>query len=162
MNSSNYLQVKTLVSILVVDDDAQFRRMLSEILEGQGYSVKCVENGIEAINASNEELFNLALIDIHLPDMEGTELLTKLRKTEPEMIKIIVTGHASLDNSIEATNKGVDGYIIKPFDPKKLIETIETQLQKQKQNIEFDEKKVAEYIESRHEWMSAVKVQQKK
>ncbi len=132
--------------------------MLSEILEGKGYSVKCAENGKQAILASYEELFNLALIDIHLPDMEGTELLTKLRKTEPEMIKIIVTGHASLDNSIEATNRGVEGYVVKPFDPKKLITMIDTLLKKQRESIEFDEKKVAEYIESRHQWMSAARV----
>jgi DNA-binding NtrC family response regulator len=154
--------VKPLVNILVVDDDAQFRGMLSEILEGWGYTVKCVENGKQAIDASDEELFNLALIDIHLPDMEGTELLTKLRKTEPEMIKIIVTGHASLDNSIEAANKGVDGYVVKPFDPKKLLEIIESQLQKQRQKIEFDESKVAEYIGLRHEWMSSARVQKRK
>jgi two-component system response regulator FlrC len=153
--------VKPLVNILVVDDE-QFRGMLSEILEGWGYTVKCVENGKQAIDASDEELFNLALIDIHLPDMEGTELLTKLRKTEPEMIKIIVTGHASLDNSIEAANKGVDGYVVKPFDPKKLLEIIESQLQKQRQKIEFDESKVAEYIGLRHEWMSSARVQKRK
>jgi DNA-binding NtrC family response regulator len=150
--------MKTLASILVVDDEEGIRNMLSEILRGKGYSVKCAENGKQAILASYEELFNLALIDIHLPDMEGTELLNKLRKTEPEMIKIIVTGHASLDNSIEATNRGVEGYVVKPFDPKKLITMIETLLKKQRKSIEFDEKKVAEYIESRHQWMSTARV----
>lgn len=148
--------------ILVVDDDEQFRKMLNEVLVEQGYSVKCVENGKQAIHASQEEFFNLALIDIHLPDMEGTELLTKLRKTEPEIIKIIVTGNATLKNSIEAANKGVDGYVVKPFDPKKLISVIEGQLEKQKNKVEFDEKKVAEYIESRHEWMSSNRVQKRK
>lgn len=141
-------------NILLVDDDEKLRTLLSSILERAGYSVKCFENGKEAIDASFEELFNLALIDISLPDMEGTELLAKLRKTEPEMVKIIITGHASLENAIDATNKGVDGYIVKPFDPKKLIEIIELQLKKQRQKIEFDEQKVAEYITARHEWMS--------
>jgi DNA-binding NtrC family response regulator len=148
--------------ILVVDDDEQFRKMLYEVLFEQGYSVKCVENEKQAINASQEEFFNLAIIDIHLPDMEGTELLTKLRKTEPEIIKIIVTGNATLENSIEAANKGVDGYVVKPFDPKKLISVIEGQLEKQRNKVEFDEKKVAEYIESRHEWMSSNRVQKRK
>jgi DNA-binding NtrC family response regulator len=130
--------------------------MLKEILEDNGYLVKCAGSGKQAITASEEEIFNIALIDIHLPDMEGTELLTKLRKTEPPMIKIIVTGHATLDNSIEAANKGVDGYITKPFDPDKLISLIKTQLKKQRKNLEFDEKKVAEYIHTRHEWMNTV------
>ena len=149
-------------SILVVDDDEKFRLLVSEILGRAGYSVKCFENGKQAIDASNEELFNLALIDIHLPDMEGTALLTKLRKTEPEMIKIIVTGHASLENSIEAVNKGVDGYVLKPFDPKKLLVMIETQLKKQRQKVEFDGEKVSEFIESRYERMSASGIQKRK
>ncbi len=154
--------VKMSASILVVDDEEKFRWLVSEILGHAGYSVKCFENGKQAIDASYEELFNLALIDIHLPDMEGTELLTKLRKTEPEMIKIIITGHASLDNSIEATNKGVDGYVLKPFDPKKLLVMIETQLKKQRQKVEFDDEKLAEYIESRHEWMHTLSAQKRK
>jgi DNA-binding NtrC family response regulator len=146
-----------LENILIVDDDAKIREMLSDILTDKGYSVKSVGTGEEAINESFEQLFNLALIDIRLPDMEGTELLTKLRKTEPEIIKIIITGNATIDNSINAANNGVDGFIVKPFDPKKLIKLIETKLTEQKEKMQFDEKKVAEYIELRHEWMANTK-----
>jgi len=141
-------------SILIVDDDAKIREMLSDILTDRGYIVKSVETGKEAVQESFNQLYNLALIDIRLPDMEGTELLTKLRKTEPEMIKIIITGNATLDNSIEAANKGVDGFILKPFDPKNLVKLIESKLKGQREKMRFDEKKVAEYIESRHEWMA--------
>jgi len=142
-----------LENILIVDDDEEIREMLSDILTDKGYSVKSVSRGKEAITESFKQLFNLALIDIRLPDIEGTELLTKLRKTEPEMIKIIITGNATLDNSISAANKGVDGFIVKPFDPKKLIKLIESKLKEQQEKMQFDEKKVAEYIELRHEWM---------
>ena len=145
-------------SILVVDDDEKIRQMLSDILADKGYAVKCVGSGKEAINESFKQLFNLALIDIHLPDMEGTEILTKLRRTEPEMVKIIITGNATLDNSIEAANKGVDGFIVKPFDPKGLLKLIESKLKKQREKMQFDDKKVAEYIESRHEWMATTKL----
>lgn len=150
-----------MVNIVLVDDDEQFRKMLCEILEEKGYTVKCFGNGRDAIDASHEELFNIALIDIHLPDTEGTELLTKLRKTEPATVKIILTGNATLDNSIEAANKGVDGYIVKPFDPKKLLNLIEKKLKEQREKIEFDEKKVAEYIGLRHEWMTTAKIGRK-
>ena len=141
-------------SILIVDDDVKIREMLSNILTDKGYSVTSVGRGKEAITESFKQIFNLALIDICLPDMEGTELLTKLRKTEPQMIKIIITGNATLDNSIDAANKGVDGFIVKPFDPKKLIKLIESKLKEQQEKMQFDEKKVAEYIELRHEWMA--------
>ena len=153
--------MRTMPNILLVDDDEALRNLLSNILQRAGYSVKGFENGKEAVEASYEEFFNLALIDIHLPDMQGLELLTKLRKTEPEMIKIIITGQASLDTAIEATNKGADGYVVKPFEPKKLLEMIKLKLSKQRQKVAFDEKKVAEYIESRHEWMSTVGVQKR-
>jgi len=144
-----------LENILIVDDDEKIREMLSDILTDKGYSVKSVGSGKEAISESFKQLFNLALIDIYLPDMEGTELLTKLRKSEPEMIKIIITGNATLDNSITAANKGVDGFVVKPFDPKKLIKLIETKLKDQVEKMQFDEKKVADYIASRHEWMAS-------
>ncbi len=141
-------------NILVVDDDKEMQEMLVEILTDKGYSVTCVGDGEKAIDESFKELYNLALIDIHLPDMEGTKLLSKLKKSEPEMVKIIITGNATLDNSIEAANKGVDGYIVKPFDPKKMISLIEKKLAEQRKKIEFDEKKVAEYIEQRYSWMA--------
>jgi DNA-binding NtrC family response regulator len=143
-----------LENILIVDDDVKIREMLSDILTDKGYSVRSVGTAKEAVNESFKQLFNLALIDIRLPDMEGTELLTKLRKSEPGMIKIIITGNATLDNSIDAANKGVDGFIVKPFDPKKLLKLIESRLKEQREKMQFDEKKVAEYIESRHEWMA--------
>ena len=143
-------------NILVVDDDQKMQEMLTEILTDKGYSVTCVGTGKEAVAESFNQLFNLALIDIHLPDMEGTELLSKLRKPEPGMIKIIITGNATLDNSIEAANKGIDGYIVKPFDPRKLTSLIESKLKEQRTKIQFDEKKVAEFIELRHDWMANV------
>jgi DNA-binding NtrC family response regulator len=143
-----------LENILIVDDDEKIQEMLTNILTDKGYAVKTVGRGKEAINESYKQLFNLALIDIILPDMEGTELLTKLRKSEPEMIKIIITGNATLDNSISAANKGVDGFIVKPFDPKKLLKLIESKLKEQREKMQFNEKKVAEYIELRHEWMA--------
>jgi DNA-binding NtrC family response regulator len=143
-----------LENILVVDDDQKMQEMLIEILTDKGYSVTCVGTGKEAVDESFKQLFNLAFIDINLPDMKGTDLLSKLRESEPEMIKIIITGNATLDNSIEATNKGIDGYIVKPFDPRKLTSLIESKLKEQQKKIQFDEKKVAEYIELRYSWMA--------
>lgn len=136
-------------SILVVDDDAAIRRTLSKILEKEGYLVETVESGGKAIEASNERLFNAALIDIRLLDMEGTDLLEKLKKTVPKMVKIIVTGYPSLQNAIEAVNKGADGYVLKPFDVGKLLALIEKHLKRQRENMKYSEKKVTEYIETR-------------
>jgi DNA-binding NtrC family response regulator len=145
-------EVKSLTqgaSVLIVDDDAGIRKTLSKILEKEGYLVETVENGLQAIKASNERFFNVALIDIRLPDMEGTKLLERLKEPEPKMVKIIITGYASLQNAIEAVNKGADGYVLKPFDATELLAMIEKHLEKQRESMKYGEKKVTEFIETR-------------
>ncbi|MCJ7430634.1 response regulator [Candidatus Bathyarchaeota archaeon] len=136
-------------SVLVVDDDAAIRRTLSRILEKEGYLVEAVESGGKAVEVSAERFFNVALIDIRLPDMEGTELLEKLKRTEPKMVKIIVTGYPSLKNAVEAVNKGADGYVLKPFDAGELLAMIEEHLKRQRETMKYSDEKVAEYIETR-------------
>jgi DNA-binding NtrC family response regulator len=123
--------------------------MLETILEGEGHVVDTAENGEEAIKKSNEKFYNLGLIDIRLPDMEGTELLTKIKDTTPKMRKIIITGYPSLQNTIEALNKGADAYIMKPFDMEKVLETIKEQLGKQQEEKKYSQQKVTEFIETR-------------
>jgi len=91
----------------------------------------------------------LALIDIRLPDMEGIELLTKLRDTKPKMRKIIVTGYPTLQNAVAAVNKSADGYVLKPFDVENILLTIKEQLKKQAEEREFSEEKIAQFIETR-------------
>ena len=117
-------------NILVVDDDTGVRKTLSSILLQEGYSVETVENGKEAIRASGKSRFDVALIDIKLPDMEGTELLHKLKEKQPHMVEIIVTGFPTLENAMKTVNEGADGYILKPFDVQKLLEMIKQHLTK--------------------------------
>ena len=135
--------------ILVIDDDKSIRTVLGAILKGEGYYVDTAENGKQAIEKASSSYYNVALIDIRLPDMEGTELLTRMKKTTPKMRKIIVTGYPSLQNAVEALNKGADAYILKPFDVKKALETIREQLRKQEAEKRFSQDKVAEFIETR-------------
>ena len=103
--------------ILVIDDEESIRRTVSMALKHAGYVVDTAENGKEAIEKSESNFYNLALIDIRLPDMEGTELLAALKETTPRMVKIILTGYPALQNAVTAINKGVDAYLIKPVNP---------------------------------------------
>lgn len=135
--------------ILVVDDDVGIRKTLSKVLEKEGYLVEAVENGKQAIKASSGRFFNVTVVDIRLPDMEGTELLDKLKETEPRMVKIVVTGYPSLKNAIEAVNKGIDGYVLKPFDVSELLAMIRKHLKKQRESVEYSQRKVVAYIETR-------------
>lgn len=135
--------------ILVIDDDESIRKTITSILEEKGYTVDAAENGKEAIRKSKARFYNLALIDIRLPDMEGTKLLTAMRETVPKMVKIIVTGYPSLHNAVEAVNKGADAYVLKPFNVEKTLKIIEEQLEKQKGARKYSEQKISEFIETR-------------
>jgi DNA-binding NtrC family response regulator len=135
--------------ILVVDDDESIRKSLIPALEGAGYVVGTAEDGTDAIKKAEANFYNLALIDIRLPDMEGTQLLSALKETRPKMVKIIVTGYPSLQNAVEAVNKGADGYIIKPTKMDELLKMVKEHLKKQQEAREYDEGKLKEFIETR-------------
>jgi DNA-binding NtrC family response regulator len=113
-----------LISVLIVDDEEVIRNMLSSILEGEGYSVEAVENGKKAIQICEKFPFDVALIDIELPDIKGIELLNRLKEIQPKMVMIIITGHPSIENAVKAVNEKADGYVLKPFNVVELLEMI--------------------------------------
>lgn len=122
-----------LTNILIVDDDSGIRRMLSTVLNDGGYSVETVENGKQAIKACEKSPFDVALIDLELPDIKGIELLNRLKKIQPNMIKVIITGHPTLESAMKAVNERADGYVLKPFEVTELLEKI-TELLNEKLN----------------------------
>ena len=117
-------------NILVVDDDTELRKVLSSILSEEGYAVKTAENGEQAIKVSEKKRFDLALIDVKLPDMEGTKLLHRLKEKQPHIVTVIITGFPTIQNAMGAVNEGADGYILKPFEIRKLLEAIRKHLNK--------------------------------
>ena len=136
--------------ILVIDDDEVVRKNFKAILELEGYNVDTAVTGKEAVDKSNASFYNLALIDIRLPDMEGTQLLTAMHDTVPKMVKIIVTGYPSQESAVEAVNMGADGYVVKPImDTDEFLQKIREHLRKQEEAQRYDEQKMAEYIETR-------------
>ena len=135
--------------ILIVDDDENIRKVLMAILEDKGYDMEAVGSAREAIKKTDKKFYNLALIDIRLPDMEGIDLLMKIRDTTPRMRKIIITGYPTLQNAVDAVNRGADAYITKPFDVERVLNTISEQLRKQEQEKKYSQDKVAEFIETR-------------
>jgi DNA-binding NtrC family response regulator len=136
-------------TILIIDDDENIRKVLMAILEDKGYNIESVGTAKEAIKRTQKKFYNLALVDIRLPDMEGIELLAKIRDTTPRMRKIIITGYPTLQNAVDAVNGGADAYIMKPFDVEKVLSTIGDQLRKQEQEKKYSQDKVAEFIETR-------------
>ena len=135
--------------ILIVEDDENIRETMRNILEQSGYEVDTAETGREAEEKAKDKVYNLALLDIKLPDMEGTQLLTKLHEKTPKMMKIMVTGYPSLENAMEALNQGADAYVTKPVKPAKLLALIKEKLQEQKQAEKMTEGKVTNWIKTR-------------
>ena len=136
-------------SILIVEDDANIRESLSKILQQEGYDTDVAVNGGEAMQKSRNKFYDLALLDIKLPDMEGTQLLAKLHETMPKMVKIMVTGYPSIENAMEALNQGADAYVTKPVKPAKLLALIEEKLEEQRQAENVTENKVTDWIKKR-------------
>jgi len=135
--------------ILIVDDDENIRNTMKAILEDEGYLVDTAESGGEAVQKTQKTNYNIALLDIRLPDMEGVELLKLIKEGVPRTRKIMVTGYPSMQNAIAALNKNADAYLIKPVDIENLLSAVKNQLQLQESEKEFSEQKVTEFIESR-------------
>ena len=123
-------------AVLIIDDDPGVRKMLSTVLEDAGYLIEAVAEGKDAIKACSKTPFDVALVDIELPDTKGTELIAKLKKLQPRIITIIVTGRPSVENAIKAVNEKADAYLTKPIEVTELLSTIAKLLHE----------KIAEYV----------------
>lgn len=134
---------------MVIEDDIVVLKGFKLLLQMKGYQVSTAETGKSALEMVRCNFYNLALIDIKLPDMEGITLLAEFRQLAPEMKKIIVTGYSSRENAIESLNLGANGYLEKPVTPGKLLEYIEKKLVEQEQEIKHYEETVTDLIRTR-------------
>jgi PAS domain S-box-containing protein len=119
-------------SILVVDDDESTRRTLALIFKKKGYETETAGTGGEAMERARERFFNVALLDVRLPDMEGVALLAPLKALHPDMALVIATGHASLQSAMDALNHGAASYITKPLAMDEVLAKVEGILEKQR------------------------------
>jgi len=126
-----------LSNVLVIDDDEETRNLFSTVLSDAGYLVEAVENGKQAIKMCKNEPFDIALIDIELPDIKGVDLLKTLRQIQPKMVKIIITGHPSIENAMKSVNEKADGYLLKPVNMAEMLEMIK----------KIHEEKTNEYVQ---------------
>jgi DNA-binding NtrC family response regulator len=136
-------------TVLIVDDDRAILESAKAIIESAGYAVQTAETARDAIRKAKSDWFDIALLDIKLPDMEGTELLKQLQEIKPRMIKIMVTGYASLDSAIQCVNLEAKAYIVKPFNPADLLQVIEEKLKERRAAERIDEDNITDFIEER-------------
>ena len=135
--------------LLIVDDDEYILRNLEKILRLEGYETDTARTGLEAIKKTKRNFYNLVLLDIKLPDIEGTELLKKIHETSPRMIKIMVTGYPDLENAIKSLNFGADAYLVKPVSVQELLDVVKRKLDEQRSMEKMTEEKVKKWIETR-------------
>lgn len=134
-------------AILIIDDDPNLRKTLTDILSAKGYEIHAAGNGAEGLDLIKNHDIRLALVDLRLPDMSGIDLLEKIKADQPSIEAIILTGNATLDSAIEATNRGAFSYLQKPYDIDQLLLQIRRAIEK-RQAEEAREKLVRELQEA--------------
>ncbi len=135
-------------SILVVDDDLDFLEIIKRILGNKGYEVGTAPSAGEAITQLEERSYNVAILDISLPDVDGTELLSRFLEMHPDIIAIMLTGHSSVQNAIKSLNRGAFAYLEKPLDPENLLSVISRGLEKQR--LILENRQLMEELEQRN------------
>ncbi|MCK4697706.1 MAG: response regulator, partial [Dehalococcoidia bacterium] len=118
--------------ILIIDDDESSRRSLSLILGKNGYEAETAGTGQEALEKAQKRFFNLAFLDIRLPDVEGTKLIAPLKEMHPSLEVIMITGYASVETAVQALTDGASAYITKPLNMDEVLATVEGLLEKQR------------------------------
>lgn len=119
------------VNILVVDDEEIVRDSLAGWLEEDGYHVETAENGPKALERLPTREWNLAMVDLKMPGMDGIALMDEIRKVCPDTTVIIMTAYATVDTAVKAMKQGAYDYIVKPFNPEDLSLTIRKILEHQ-------------------------------
>ena len=111
--------------ILVVDDEEALRTVLSGELVSEGYDVRTASDGDEAISSIQKESFDLVLLDIKMPRLNGFEVLKFVKEKHPRTKVVMLTGFADLKNAIESKKLGAEDFVSKPYDLVDLLTTIE-------------------------------------
>jgi len=116
--------------ILVVDDEQAIRKALKEILEYEKHQVELAKDGFEAIDKVKNSQFDLILLDIKMPKIDGLEVLEKIQTINYEIPIIIITGHGSVDTAVEALKKGAYDFLEKPLDLNRLLVSVRNAIEK--------------------------------
>ena len=128
------------IKLLICDDEIKFLESIAQRLELRGFDVTKASGGQEAVDAAGQGGFDLALLDLKMPGMNGIEVLEILKKKHKYLEVIILTGHGSIDSAVESTKLGAFSYLSKPYELENLLEVLkdayETRLKKK---FEHDE-----------------------
>jgi len=108
------------IRIAVIDDELVVCQRIKQIFRKSSFEIETFVKGIPALRRLREKPFHLVLSDIRLPDIDGLEVLSQIKRNHPNAEVILITGYATLDRAIESVNSGIDGFLTKPFDNKEI------------------------------------------
>ena len=111
--------------VLVVDDEKAMRDTLAEIIQLEGYQVQAADSGQAALDNIKEGGFDVMVLDLKMPGMDGIEVLRTTRQLVPDMQVIVLTAHGSLESAIEALREEAHDYLLKPISPETLVSSVE-------------------------------------
>jgi DNA-binding response OmpR family regulator len=121
--------------ILIVDDEATIRLTLGTLLKRAGYEVTPAENGHEAIALLEQQRFDLMLVDLKMPEMDGMQVVAAARQRQADLAIIVLTGHGSLETAVEGLHQGVFDYLLKTTEPAQVIERVKVGLAARAQQL---------------------------
>lgn len=135
------------IKLLIADDEVQFLNALAQRLEIRGFHVTKATNGAEALQAARSDKFDLALLDLKMPGLDGKEVLQLLKKEHKHLEVIILTGHGSLDSAVACNKLGAFGYLPKPYELDNLIKVLkEAYEERLKKKFQLDQGKMEEIM----------------
>jgi DNA-binding NtrC family response regulator len=119
--------------VLVVDDEERFRANLARMLTLKGLEVRALAGGREALAILAEEPYDVVILDLRMPDMDGLQALAEIKKLRPETEVMILTGHASLDAAMEIIRLGGYDYLLKPCPMEDLLLKVDAAWERKKE-----------------------------
>lgn len=147
--------------ILIVDDEKNILQTLSPILQDEGYEISTAENGADALRLAKEEAPVVILLDIWLPDIDGVEVLKKIKEQQPEIIVVMMSGHGTIETAVKATKLGAYDFIEKPLSMEKVSLIVKHAIDRQR--LEEDNLLLRQKIAKKYELVgSSEKIEQLK
>lgn len=120
------------IRVLLVDDERIFLESMSKVLRGRGYEVGTAASGVEALEEVRFKTYDVVVLDLRMPGMDGLEVLGRIRKNTPLLPVILLSGHADVSMAVEAMQHGAVDYLLKPAPIEKLCSRIQSSLEHRK------------------------------
>ncbi|MBQ3896770.1 MAG: sigma-54-dependent Fis family transcriptional regulator, partial [Paludibacteraceae bacterium] len=148
-----------MAKVLVIDDEKSIRNTLKDVLEYEKNNVDLADNGIDALKKVSENSYDLIFSDIKMPEMDGIEVLQKIKEINDEVPVVMISGHGNIETAVECIKKGAFDFIEKPIDLNRLLVTMRNALDKT--NLMTETKVLKKKVDKKYEMIGESEALQK-